>query len=265
MIRPAAALAMLLGAAPAAWAGAWPQEPGAWQIITTTTAYRVSTAGFDPQGQPTGGRRFRKIEFGPYIEYGLSPSWTLGAQPRLTLAESRAQGRTRRTGGLADSDLFLRRVIARGERDVLSLQGLVALPGGYDPDDDPSLGTGTADLELRLLYGRGFDLGGGASAFTEVQGGYRHRPGNPADQVRIDLTAGVRPVPNWLLLAQNFSQFSVRNARADGPDFDLHKLQLSVVHDLSRSLSLQIGAYREYEGRRIALGTAAFAALWIRF
>lgn len=258
-------LAALLAASGPALAGAWPQEPGVWQIITTTTVYRVSTAGFDPQGRPVTASRYGKVEISPYIEVGLTPEWTLGAQPRLTFAETRSGGRRERTFGLADNDVFLRRVLARGQNDVLSAQALVGIPGGYDPDDRPALGEDNVDLEARLLYGRGFGLGGGASGFAEIQAAFRHRTGNPADQVRVDITFGVRPSPPWLLLVQTFSQISRRNARGEGSDYDVHKLQISVVRDITPSIAVQLGGYREFEGRRVALGSAVIAAVWLRF
>ena len=55
------------------------------------------------------------------------------------------------------------------------------------------------------------------------------------------------------------------NETAGGADYDVYKLQLSVVHDLDESVALQLGGWREVAGRNAGGGNALFGAFWLRF
>ena len=68
-----------------------------------------------------------------------------------------------------------------------------------------------------------------------------------------------------MLLGQYFGTVGMRNKGAGGPDYAIHRLQASVVHDLNARHSVQLGYMREVDGRRVALGQAVLLAWWYRY
>ncbi|MEM6539226.1 MAG: hypothetical protein AAF668_16035, partial [Pseudomonadota bacterium] len=58
---------------------------------------------------------------------------------------------------------------------------------------------------------------------------------------------------------------SVRNETPGGADFDIVKIQPSLVWRFSPSLSVRAGGLFEIAGRNLSLGRGAFIALWTEF
>ncbi|MGJ0559682.1 MAG: hypothetical protein ACR651_11065, partial [Methylocystis sp.] len=115
--------------------------------------------------------------------------------------------------------------------------------------------------DLRLLVGRPFELFG-FPGFVDAQLGYRSR-GQNGDEIRADLTAGLRPLPAILLLAQSFSGFAPRGGPAGV--VAAQKFQLSAVYDMTASLSLQIGAIAALGGVNSPAERGLISAVWWRY
>jgi Putative MetA-pathway of phenol degradation len=253
-----------------AFAGAWTLKEGTGQAILTTSYY-VTTDRFDADRHRVSGTRFEKVTINPYLEYGLTDGITLGLSPEYEFLQDHVgAGRIDRTNGFGDVETFARGRLWHDDWSVLSVQGLVRAPTGYDDGRSPALGYGHVDLEGRVLYGLSGKLGG-TSWYTDVEAGLRKRYGPPADEARVDLAIGWRPVPDWLLLAQSFNTQGLRNAsgstaaQANGPDYDSFKLQLSAVYALSERVSVQAGGWRELGGRNAGAGNGGLLALWLSF
>jgi len=260
-------LALLAGSSLAAaevQAGAWTQDDGTGQAIVTLTYYRTET-DYSADGVRTGDSTFGRFELSPLLEYGATDSLTVGLQPRYQwLRHENASGSDSTSHGLADIDFLARQRLWRSDNSVLSFQGTVKLPGNGSDSRRPSIGSDQIDLEPRILFGHGFQLGSW-SGFINLEGAYRFRLQEPADEIRFDATFGVRPVPDWLFLAQQLNTIGVRNEHGGGSDYDVYKTQLSVVYDVTPVLSLQLGGYVEVGNRNLDPGQAVFTALWWKF
>jgi hypothetical protein len=246
-----------------AWAGAWPQEPGQWQAIEQFTYYQAAVQGTGPHGEPVGIGTYHQMEFAPYVEYGLTDRWTLGTQPRLQSVWTESAGATKWSDGLAQLNVFARYTVYHGDYDVVAVQGQVGVPGAAT-SADPQVAYPNTEYELRGLYGHGFSLGSW-TGFTDAEVAGRLRMGADADEVRLDLTAGVRPVPDWMLLVQSFSTIGLRDNGPGGADYSITKLYASLVYDITPRVSVQVGGYRELAGRNVSLGNAGLLALWLKF
>lgn len=256
-------LAML--ASPHATA-AWPQKKAGWLIISTLSNYQAK-ARFDAFGLRVESAGYSRQELSVYGVYGVTDALTLGAQPSFTRLNAQAgiyTGRETRTG-LSHIEMLARHKITDGENWVLSGQGLVKLPGANAAGREPLIKESGRDFEARLLFGRSGTLFERAY-FSVAETGFRARGNGAADQLRADVTFGIRPWPRWQVIAQNFSTLSASRSVISGPgDFDLYKAQASVLRDLPRGLSVQLGGYAEYAGRNTGAGNALFVALWSRF
>lgn len=225
--------------------------------------FTTSPTGFDRSGKVVDIADYTKFEFSPYFEYGLTDDITFIAQPQLR-SVTVARWQEARHTGLGYTDLGARLRLWSSDRAVLSGQALVRIPGVSDENDPAQAGSTDTEVDIRLLYGRAFDLGPWPS-FVDTQFGYRWRQGRPADQVRFDLTLGVRPREDILLLAQSFNTFAAL-ASYDFLERDReHKVELSVVWDATRHLSLQFGGIATVAGRNTLRERGVVAALWWRF
>ncbi len=248
----------------AALAGAWPQPAGHWQAIEQFTYYQTATQGYDAQGRPAGSGTYRQLEFAPYIEYGVTDRLTLGMQPRFQTVWNSTAGGTRTSSGLAEFNLFARWTLARYANDVFAVQGTAGLPGSAT-SANPAVAYRNAEYEARLLWGHSLNLGGGVTAFTDIEAAYRARTGPDANEVHLDGTAGLRPVPRWLLLAQSFTTLGLRDNAPTGANYSITKLQISAVYSLTSHVAVQAGFYSELAGRNVSLGNAGLVALWLNF
>ncbi len=260
-------LALLLTLSPLAagpvCAGAWPLAEGTGQMILTLGASR-SDAGFD--GRDSGrGLEFRKWELSPLLTWGLDAETSLFLKPTLQrLSADRSGGGTDRTTGLTDTELGFTRAVWRGTDSVLSFQPMLRLPLFYDSDDSPALGSGHADAEMRVLYGRNLTLAG-LPGFFDGQLAWRQRTGAPANEANLDLTLGLRPQADLMLLLQSFNTVTLGHAGNGYDQTRRYKLQLSAVQQLTPTVSVQIGANKAVGGRNDGNELGGLLALWVGF
>jgi hypothetical protein len=120
------------------------------------------------------------------------------------------------------------------------------------------------EADFRALFGTSFKIGAWP-AFIDLQLAERFRTGGPPDEFRFDTTFGVRPHPQWLLLTQTFSVMSQGTGSALFPTYDYHKLQMSVVHELTPNLALQLGGFTTFSGRNTLQENGLLAGIWYKF
>ena len=154
-------------------------------------------------------------------------------QPQLQRVEIAAPVDATRFG-LGYTDLGARARLWTGDGGVLSAQVVGRIPGPGDDADPARIGHTDPELDLRLLLGQGFAIGDWPS-FVDAQAAYRLRTGDPADEIRADLTFGTRPHPRLLLLAQSFNVVAAGTADGIFKRGRYSKLQLSGVWSLDEA------------------------------
>jgi hypothetical protein len=102
----------------------------------------------------------------------------------------------------------------------------------------------------------------GFPAFLDVQLGYRSR-GQNGDEIRADLTFGVRPQPAVLLMAQSFTAIAPWPSTASS--FAAQKFEVSGVYDLNRIFSVQLGFVYAPFGANAPAERGIISAVWARF
>ncbi|WP_279478954.1 hypothetical protein [Aureimonas sp. SK2] len=256
-IAAASAMAQLLAAGEAS-AGAWTLERGSGLAIVTAGGSQASGA-FDGDRRSRATSRFRKAEIQVLAEYGVTDRFTL--RGRTEWRQLRFEAREP-DSGLGVSEIGGRfRLMQRGGF-VASAEANLRIAEA-DPALDPA-GAGLLEggAEGRLLAGYGFSVNGMA-AFVDGQGAYRVAGPTKADEIHADLTFGLRPRADLLLLAQSFS---VVGLEADGIEgYDAHKLQLSAVYDVTPTVAVQAGGWGTVAGRNALDERGLLAALWLKF
>ena len=262
------------GLAATAHAGAWNDRPAHGQLIMTTSLFR----SWDQYG--TNGRRspfanagrFQQIQFGDYLELGLSPRWTLALNLPISNLQYSDTFSKQESGAFGDLEIGIRRRLnGVGSPWAMSGQFTVTVPG-YKATLDPAPGNDQEDIEGRLLVGRGANFGE-RHWFWDGEVAYRYRTGAPADQVRGDFTAGVDVLSRVTLLGQFYSIKGLRNGEPVTPnsnpnaqsDFDLYKAQGSLLVGVRRATRVQMGWGHTLAGRNTGRGGVYILGFWQSF
>lgn len=244
---------LALGAGEAA-AGAWTRAPGEG-FVSQTTRYFAT--------EPTTSRDvdFARASLGLYAEYGLMEGLTLGGEAD--------QGMRLDDGGFGAQDGRLRgfarvRLWAGEAGDVASVEAGGSIPlSGFTSPAAPG-GDESYEIRLSALYGRGLDTPLGPGWADGVLS-YAKFVGDRADEIKLDLTFGLRPAPRVLAMAQLFATKGLRNEAFGGPDFDLAKVQLSLGYEIEEKRTLLLGFARDVLTRGTSDGYEVSLALWTRF
>ena len=243
-------------------AGAWTAPEGHGQVIVTGTASRADRA-FDDDWKIVPTARTNKFELQGLIEYGVTDRFTAILAPGYQRIDIGAPAEAQRSG-LGYTEFGGRVLLLQGSSWVFSGQTLVRLPGTSERSNPAAIGYTDSEVDVRALFGASFSLGAWP-AFIDMQAAQRFRAGDPPDEFRADMTLGVRPLPQWLLLAQSFNVFSEGTGAPLFPSYQYHKLQLSVVYDLTPNWSLQLGGFTAYAGRNALQENGAIFGVWYKF
>lgn len=261
LIALGAAVAML-GRADAVRAGAFNAAQGQGLAIFDFT-FEGGDRYFNGLGRLARADAFRRGDVSAYVEYGVTDWLMAVVRPDLTIISLQGQPAGRYTGlGTSEAGAQLR-LLAYGPA-VLAVQGTFRLPGSTDRDNPALVGQTSHDADLRGLFGYGFDLAGWP-AFLDLQSAYRFRDGGAPDEVHTDLTLGVRPWPDLLLLLQAFNTTGLGRGSAWFPRGEYTHVELSGVYDLDPSWSVQLGLFTTVLARDSLREQGVVTAVWRRF
>lgn len=251
-----------LAQSPESRAGAWLMDDGKGQVVITGTPSGAVTAfDGDRDLQPTP--HYSKFELTALVEYGVTDWFTAIVAPQLQHIGIAAPTDASRSG-LGYGEFGGRFRLMKGDDWILSAQTTLRVAGTSDSLNPAAIGYTDNEIDARLLFGKSFSIGAWP-AFIDLQAAQRWRTGAPPDEFRGDITFGIRPDPKWLVLAQTFSVVSQGSGSALFPSYDYHKLQMSVVHELSKDLALQAGAFTTFSGRNALQENGVVTGLWYKF
>lgn len=246
-----------------AFAGAWTLEAGTGQAALIGTLSQASQV-FDWKGNVVSAPRYTKFELQGLLEYGATDRLTLMFLPGMQHIDIDIPGNPNRTG-LGYTEFGGRYQILSGPSWVFSGQVTARVPGTYDSGNPAAIGYTDFETDVRALFGYNFSVAG-IPTFINLEVAQRFRFGGPPDEFRFDATVGVRPAPNWLLLAQTFSVWS--EGAGDAPfltSYDYHKFQLSVVYQLTPRWAVQFGGFTTFAGTNALQENGVLLGTWYKF
>lgn len=244
----AAGAGLLAFGASTAHAGAWPTPKGETQLILKAESMRAGD-GFGAAGERLTLPADQKDQvLGLFVEHGLTDRITLQLKGEWQAGEDAFLDYE----GRGPVELGVRVNVWRGDWSVLSVYAGHAWSGEGRNAPYARPGVGDGDWEFRILAGRSFARGG----FIEGQAARRLRDGLP-DETRLDLTAGVRPAADWMLLTQVFA-----GATDAGPRWA--HVETSVARTLG-DWTVQAGWRETVWGREIPAAGGPVFSLWRRF
>jgi hypothetical protein len=255
----AIAMLALAAAAPCAEAGAWTETAGHGQLIVGATM-TSGDRGFLANGRLAAAPPYRKTEIAAYAEYGLTDWLTAVVVPDFLAITAAGAG----YDGPGQSGAGIRARIWQAAATVLSIQATVYQPGPRRRRNTAQLGYADAETDWRLLVGQSFTLGRW-QGFTDMELSWRTRAGAPADEVHLDMTLGIRPLPRLTAMVQAFTVVTAGPARPPFLPGRWTKLQASLVYDLTPDWSVQLGALTTVLGANALREHGFVAAVWHRF
>lgn len=258
----AAALACTLATSDAALAGGWPVEYGSSQIIIRATQTRADTQ-FDHAGKRQDVLPYRKREISAYGEYGLLEDLTLVGE--LAWKEDRKNwhaGAAFTDKGFSRVKLGFRYALGEWLGTEFSLQPIATIHLKKSGDDPSMPGPGNTDMEAGGTLARNGTLLG-MNIFTVQEIGYSFSSGGRPDKLRADITLGVKPRHDLMLLIESRNAANLGDLRREGTQES--KLALSLVYEVTDNWSLEAGVLRTVFGRNALEENGVTLGLWARF
>jgi protein XagA len=251
-----------LGAPTAATAAAWTLPQGTGQMLFSVTG-STATEAFDSSGGLTSTPRYNKLDADVLVEYGFTDALTGIFQTGLQHVDIAAPVDASRTG-LDYTDFGARYRLWQDDGWVLSVQGLLEIPGTTDAANPAAIGYTDVEADLRVLVGKSFMLGT-MPAFVDVEFAQRQRGDGAPNEFRADGTFGVQVLPRWLILAQSFNVVSEGAGNPIFGSYDYEKFQLSAVYSLAADWAVQGGAFTTYAGANALQENGLVFGVWHKF
>jgi protein XagA len=277
-------LLCILGLPSIAVSGSWTLPKGTSQRIITYRYYSADQF-YNSQGKKADkDGTFRKHEIEQYYERGVTDWLTIGQS--FAVSNEHDQQNTSRFNpltnqrefavrditleGLSRIEPFARMQLYRSNTVAIALQPSFKFASLYANDVPAEAQADEWEAEMAVQFGHNFTLWSHPH-YIDTSLGYRHRDGNLGNQYRAAFTLGTawRDDVDVLLQAQHIesaSHIDTNFATLSGANnFDLTKLQLSGVYDITPRIALQLGASKDIDGTNTGSGSSIFSALWLRF
>ena len=255
-------------------AGPWTPARGHGQVIFGWTLYRTGEEFSDARDRESfrNDGEFSKSEINPYFETGITDRLALVGS---FFASDQAYHNTfghLDNHGLGDTELGLRYRLTGTDRPVIvAVQGGTKLATGKT-GGAIALTNGQTDVEGRVLLGGSFGRSE-RPPFWNVDAGYRFRASDPADELRVDATIGAYLSRRVMLIGQADTITGMQNADPRArelnptltPDYDLYRLQGSVVVRVASRVRAQAGGFVHAWGRSTGAGGGIIASVWLEY
>lgn len=249
----------------AAYAGAWPSDPGTGQIISTTS-YNQTSRAYDDKWKLSKSVTFSKVDNQFYWEHGLTKKLTFVGQTVLQDVDYTSRDGRAKITGFGTSLLGVRHQVYSGGPYVAAGQVSVLVAGKGENIADADLGRGGNGVEIRGLIGRNFKALN-RSGFVDAQAAWIYRTGQSPKTYKGDFTVGFDVLKETQILGQAFyTQTGEQVLGIDRvePNKSL-KLQASFVKHRSKKISYQTGVFRTVAGKNIIRESGVFASVWRRY
>lgn len=264
MLTAATGLIAATGASAPALAGAWPMAEGELLVIVPFSTTRANDS-YGSSGKVVPHSDYRKTELAPYLEYGLTKSLTLVSSLALTRDSTDYFGIEFTQRSISRLELGMRVDLGEWRDTRFAVQALAVRHNATSGGDPFSSRRGDVDGEIGLFMGRNFTLWG-LNGFTDTYGGWRYRPAGRPGETKLNVTMGIRPLADTMLLIKSESFASIGKVAGDYAvqRVAASKVGLSIVQQFDRNVSLELGAMRAIAGQNSLRESTLTLGLWYR-
>ena len=244
-------------------AGAWLQNDGDGQSITTLRFYETDQY-IDKNGDRESIEPFTKSEIESYLEYGLTPKLTIGGDIDLAgVTNGAINSPGFDNAGLNSAEIFARALLYKGDSTVISIE-----PGIDFPVELSSDLTGDGDKpipEVKLDFGYGFDAYD-QHHFFDASVKYRKRDDNGLDDmVKFQATLGLALTDEYMVYLEASREQNLGTVNTTQGNYNLTKPQISFLYSPDEIITHQVGVFADVEGANIGAGYGLFYSFWYNF
>jgi protein XagA len=253
-------LPLLLALLPVnAGAGAWLQPEGKGEAIISSGYYSAHN-NFDAGGNRQDMPLYSKYEIAPYAEYGLTEAITIGGG--LALKQSSNAFGDKNKYGLDDLSVFIRSYLYEGsiagdDSLVISAQPGLYLPFKLEGEINQQSGL-SPSLKLNMGYGT-------RDYFAEFMLGYEYWKGSDSDRIVTQISVGYDLTDNFTYLAQLFTTNITSDNYSSNGNYDLAKIQSSLIWKYDESVYHQFGVTYDVSGKNTGAGYGFLYSVWYKF
>jgi hypothetical protein len=208
--------------------------------------------------------RFERFMSNTYVEYGLTDKTTIGGKALYGTSWLTRGSDIETASGFSEVEVYVQHQAFRSPAHAGAVRLAVARPANFSSGARPELQSNGVDIDISALYGRNI-ITTPLKIFTTTEVGYRKKFSDSADHIRMDATVGIEPSDRFLVLFDFFSTVSIQNEDVGGADFDIVKIQPSLLWRASRRWAFQAGMTEEVASRNISTGRTYFFGLWTSF
>lgn len=238
-------------------------EPQGQGLIIVQGLFDTGDRVFDRGGKLVKGAPYTKREGSLYLQYGIT-DWLMAIVKPDVVSSFVRGGTPGYYTGFGTSQAGAQVQLPSYGPYSFALQGTFHLPAADRPHNPALVGNTTRDTDGRALVGTVFALGPWPG-FLDLEAGYRVRGALSPNEVHVDLTGGVRPIPAMLIMVQSFTTVPTQGGAALYPRTTFSNLEGSVVYDVNAHWSLQLGVFGTIFGRNALQERGIDTAIWYRF
>ncbi|GJL94825.1 MAG: hypothetical protein DHS20C05_12300 [Hyphococcus sp.] len=244
-------------------ASPWPQPHKRFLLISRTDYFNADLGKINTINGLVEGR-FQKTSADLYLEYGLTQKITLGGKIIYSQNWLSRGNNVERANGFSEIEIFGQYNLLQTTRGSGSVKVAITKPSDFQSGQRPGLQSRGYDVTASVLYGHNISTDP-VKIFATIETGFKKRFSDSSDQIEGQATLGIEPSDKWLFLLDTFATKSLKNEKLAGADFDIVKVQPSIVWRPNKRWSLQAGVTQEIAGRNLSLGRTFFFSLWSAF
>jgi hypothetical protein len=254
---------ILCGASSAAVASPWARADNELFVISRADYFKADLGPVNTINAVVDSR-FERFMSNTYVEYGLTDKITIGGKALYGTSWLTRGSDIETASGFSEVEAYVQYQAFRSSTHAGAIRIAIARPANFSSGARPELQSNGVDIDISALYGRNI-ITTPVKVFITTEFGYRKRFSDSADHIRMDATIGFEPSDRFLVLFDFFSTVSMKNEDVGGADFDIVKIQPTLLWRASRRWAFQVGMTEEVASRNISTGRTYFFGLWTSF
>jgi hypothetical protein len=241
-----------------AFAGAWLMDEGEGKVITQIRHYYAEKK-FDANGNRVANSAYAKWSLNPYAEYGLTDDITIGGQFEADAVDNRANVKNNDSGySFTSASAFARAKIWQEDKFVSSAEIGLKKPFDSGKQVNPEGKELIPNFKLNVGYGS-------EDYFFEAAANYLLRSDNNLNNMlKLELGGGYMLTDDFQWLNQLTNERATGN-NFTGGNYDLTKVQTSVLYKMSDNVGHQFGVTYDVDGKNTTKGASFNYSIWYSF
>jgi len=241
---------------------AWVRDKGQGVVYYNTYLSEYSKF-YQRNGNRKSQPAFYKVEFKPYIEYGLTDIYTIGFSPSLQAVGVDAGIAADQNFALQYAEFYFKNNLYYSGNFAASLENVLEVPGFYSTRETPTFGKKDYFLFSKVNGGYGYSIFDNLGGFFQVGAGIRNRfhdyfGSDSGSQFKYDLTVGLKYASNEFFIrydsTSSLTGYKNQFNLLDRFGYKLSKLEIAALRNYNPQTAFEMGYSFDFSGRSTGSG-----------